>query len=206
LQEETTKMGTRDPRVDAYIARSAEFARPILEHLRETVHAACPDVEETIKWGAPTFMYHGMLCGMAAFKQHCTFGFWKGSLVVDAAHDRSDEAMGQFGGIRSVADLPPKRTLAGYVRRAAKLNEEGVKAPRAQKGRKQPLPVPDDLAAALRRNPRALGVFEKFPPSHRREYVEWIVEAKRAETRERRIAQAVEWIADGKQRNWKYAR
>lgn len=197
-------MGTRDPRVDAYIAKAAEFARPILEHIREAVHAGCPDVEETMKWNMPHFMHHGMMCGMASFKEHCTFGFWKGALVVDTGEQRLASAMGQFGGIRTLKDLPSKRVLTGYVKKAAKLNEEGVKAPRAQKARAKPLAAPDDLTGALKRNRKALATFEAFPPSHRREYIEWITEAKRDDTRQRRIAQAVEWIAEGRHRNWKY--
>lgn len=194
-------MGTRDPRVDAYVDRAAEFARPILSHIRETVHDALPEVEETIKWGMPHFMHHGIVCGMAAFKEHCALGFPKGSLLL-GAEARSD-AMGQFGSIRTVKDLPPKRTLAGYIKRAAKLNADGVKVDRAR-SRRAPLPVPDDLTAALRKNRKALATFEAFPPSHRRDYVEWVTDAKRDDTRKRRIAQAVEWIAEGKSRNWKY--
>lgn len=198
-------MGTRDPRVDAYIARSADFARPILTRLRETVHEACPDVEETIKWGAPHFMYHGMLGGMSAFKQHCAFGFWKGKLIVGDNDGNAAKAMGQFGRLRSVADLPPKRMMHRYIRQAMKLNEEGVKVPVQRKAAAPaPLVVPADLAAALRRNRRAKATFESFSPSHRREYVMWITEAKTDETRQRRLAQAVEWMAEGKPRNWKY--
>lgn len=197
-------MAVRDPRVDAYIARSAEFAQPILTRLREMVHAACPGVEETMKWSMPHFEYHGVLAGMAAFKQHCTFGFWKGALVIPEAVNRSGEAMGQFGCIRSLSDLPPKRVFARYVKRAAKLNEEGVPAAPRGRARRAAIPVPDDFAAALRRSRRAAKVFDEFPPSHRREYLEWITEAKRADTRARRIAQAVEWIGAGKGRNWKY--
>jgi uncharacterized protein YdeI (YjbR/CyaY-like superfamily) len=196
-------MGTRDPRIDAYIAGAAEFARPILAHLREVVHAACPEVEEAIKWGAPHFMYRGMLCGMAAFREHCAFGFWKGSLVVDDSGKRV-EAMGSFGRITKVSDLPPRRVLAGYVRKAMALNDAGVKVPRQRKHAKPPLVVPDYFMAALRRNRAALTAFERFSPSHRREYVEWITEARTESTRERRIAAALEWLAEGKPRNWKY--
>ena len=199
-------MGTRDPRFDAYIAKSAPFARPILAHLREVVHAACPEVEETLKWSMPHFMYRGMLCGMAAFKSHCTFGFWKGALIVDRDGGKSDEAMGQFGCIRTIADLPPKRVLAGYVRQAMKLNEAGVKHPARSKAAapKKPLRTPPDLAAALRKSRRAAATFAAFPPGHRREYVEWILDAKRAETREKRLAQTIEWLAEGKSLNRKY--
>jgi len=205
-------MGTRDPRIDAYIARSAEFAKPILSHLREVVHGACPEVEETMKWSMPHFMYQGMLCGMASFKQHCTFGFWKGSLIVKEGGAPAEQAMGQFGRITALSDLPPKRVLAGYVKEAMRLNEEGVKVPRRPAAAKTKraatttLAVPDDLAAALKKNRKAAATFDGFSPSHRREYVEWITDAKRDETRARRIGTAVEWLAEGKSRNWKYAR
>jgi uncharacterized protein YdeI (YjbR/CyaY-like superfamily) len=198
-------MATRDPRVDAYIERSAAFARPILAHFREVVHDACPAVEETIKWGFPHFTYGGMLCSMASFKQHCAFGFWKGALVVD---EGSRDAMGQFGRITSIAELPARKLLAGYVKEAMRLNEEGVKAPSRAKPKapRAELPVPDDLAAALRKNRAARATFDAFPPSQRREYVEWITEAKGADTRARRLETAVEWMAEGKPRNWKYAK
>ena len=202
-------MGTRDPRFDQYIARAPEFARPILSHLREVVHQACPEVEETMKWSTPHFTWRGMLCHMAAFKQHCAFGFWKGSLVVgDGGGGATSEAMGQFGRITSLADLPSGDVLAGYVREAMRLNEEGVKPPArskpAEKAEKKELAVPDDLAAVLGANPAALGHFERFSPSKRKEYVEWITEAKTDATRTRRLATAVEWIAEGKARHWKY--
>jgi hypothetical protein len=198
-------MGSQDPRVDAYVARAAPFARPILLHLRAVVHAAVPDVEETIKWGFPHFQHRGMLCSMAAFQGHCAFGFWKGKLLLgDGA---SEEAMGQFGRIGSVRDLPPRAALVRLVKRAAALNEEGVKAPRApRRGKRPEAKVPPDLAAALSRNAKARATFEGFSPSRRRDYVDWIVEAKGAETRARRLAQAVTWMAEGKSRNWKYER
>lgn len=196
-------MPSRDRRIDAYIARSAEFARPILAHLREVVHEACPEVEETIKWGMPSFEYRGPLCSMAAFKQHCTFGFWKGALLVGANGGRADEAMGQFGRISKRSDLPSKRTIAGYVKKAMKLNEAGVKVERKTTPRK-PIPVPADLRAALAHNPRAKATFEGFSPSHRRDYLEWITEAKREETRLKRLETAVEWMAAGKPRHWQY--
>ena len=198
-------MGTRDPRIDAYIARSAEFARPILTHLREVVHEACPDVEETMKWSMPHFMYEGMLCGMAAFKQHCTFGFWKGALIVKPGDIPGEKAMGQFGTIRSMDALPPRRTIAKYVKEAMRLNEQGVRNPARSKPRnRKPVEVPADLEAALRKNRKARATFDALSPSHRREYVEWITEAKREETRARRVETAVEWMTDGKSRNWKY--
>ena|SRR5688572_11313558 len=202
-------MGTRDPRIDAYIAKSADFARPILTSLRETIHAACPEVEETMKWSNPHFMYHGMLCGMASFKQHCAFGFWKSSLVLGDDARADDESMGQFGRITKLSDLPPKKVLTGYIRRAMQLNEEGIRPPKRMKPRTEKpreIEVPDDLAAALRKNKRALATFEGFSPSAKREYLAWIVEAKREETRRRRLETAVAQMAEGKTRNWKYER
>ena len=198
-------MPNRDPRVDAYIAKSAPFARPILEHIRDVVHAACPDAEETIKWGFPHFGYNGMLCSMASFKEHCAFGFWQARLVLgESASD--EQAMGSFGRLTSVKDLPPRRELVGYVRKAMKLNEAGVKRTPAKAKPKPPFSVPDDLAAALEKNRKAAAAWEKFPPSHRREYVEWITDAKQPATRERRLATTVEWVSEGKGRNWKYER
>lgn len=206
----------RDPRIDAYIAKSADFARPILAYLREVVREGCPEAVETLKWNSPSWEYKGLLCGMAAFKQHCTFGFWKHSLVVPDepkaagksknGGSKADEAMGQFGRITTIAELPPKKTLIGYVRKAAKLNEEGVKLPRPKRAPAKPLPVPADLAAALKKSKPAAGHFERFSPSKRKDYIEWLTEAKTAETRQRRLATAIEWIAEGKSRNWKYER
>ena len=200
-------MATTDKRVDAYIAKSAPFAQPILRELRARVHAACPNAEETIKWGFPNFVYEGaLLCNMASFKAHCAFGFWKGKLLREAGLEVSDEAMGQMGRIASVKDLPGKSEFRRLVKAAMKLNEEPTRVARpvTKPGTRKPIPVPADFTAALAKNARARKAFEAFAPSHRREYLEWITEAKRVETREKRIAQAVEWIAEGKQRNWKY--
>jgi uncharacterized protein YdeI (YjbR/CyaY-like superfamily) len=197
-------MGTRDPRIDAYIAKSADFARPILTYLRDIVHEGCPDVKETVKWGHPSFEHHGVLCGIAAFKQHAVFGFWKGTLIqVDT--NKSLEAAGSFGRITKIDDLPPKKKLLGYVRQAAELNEKGVKAPvKHKKPPKAPLRTPADLTGALKKNRKAAAVYDGFSPSARREYIEWLTEAKTDATREKRLATAMEWIAEGKQRNWKY--
>lgn len=193
----------RDQRIDAYIARQADFARPILEHLRASVHAACPDCEETLKWSSPAFLYKGeQLAMMAAFKAHATFGFWKGSLVTgDTGTQQS--AMGQFGRLASVADLPDEESLGALIRKAMALTDAGVK-PQRTKHARAPIAVPDDFRAALDGAPQAAGTFDSFPPGAQREYLEWITEAKRAETREKRVAQAVEWLAEGKKRNWKY--
>ena len=195
-------MSKRDPRVDVYIDDAAEFAQPILRHIRELVHRHCPDTEETLKWRMPTFMYHGMLCGMAAFKQHCAFGFWKHKLVVGV--ERDDSAMGQFGCVKSIKDLPSPKQLAGYIKKAMQLNEEGVTVPRARSKPRAAPKAPDDLAAALKKNKKAAAVYAAFSPSAQREYVDWISEAKREDTRAKRLATAIEWIAEGKQRNWKY--
>lgn len=195
-----------DPRIDAYIAKSAEFARPILSHLRAVVHAACPEAEETLKWGAPSFTYRGkILCGMAAFKQHAAFGFWQGAQVTGNGTEEGGEGMGQVGRLTRLSDLPGKRELAGYLRQAMALIDSGAKrvptraaAPRAS------LEVPDDLAAALRKNAKARATFDGFAPGYRRDYIEWITEAKREDTRQRRLEQTVEWLSEGKSRNWKY--
>ena len=192
-----------DPRIDAYIDRQADFARPILRHLREVVHAACPDCEEAVKWSSPHFMYKGeMLAGMAAFKQHATFGFWRGSLVVGEGNEQMS-GMGQFGRLTSIDDLPPQSELQALVHKAMKLTDEGVKPPR-DKHRKEPFTVPQDMRAALDANQAAAATFDAFPPSAQREYVEWVTESKRDETRSKRLAQSVEWLAEGKRRNWKY--
>ena len=199
-----TAMTVPDPRIDAYIQQAAAFAQPILRHLRAVVHEACPDVEEAIKWGAPAFLSRGKLkmCSMAAFKRHAAFGFWNRDVAGSRA---SDDAMGQFGRLTRVGDLPAKRELARRVRAAMAAIEQG--APRARTPRaRPPLCMPDDFAAALDANPAARTAFETFALSHRREYLEWILEAKRAETRARRIAQAIGQLAEGKSRHWKYER
>lgn len=195
-----------DPRVDAYIAEAAPFAQPILRQLRSLVHEACPEAEETMKWSFPHFMAHGaILCSMAAFKAHAVFGFWHKDMiaVIGAAGSDADSAMGSFGRITSRADLPNDRTMTRYIRAAAKLNASGT--PGRARGKKKPeLAVPPDLARVLKRTPAAAKTFEGFSPSHRREYIEWITEAKRPETRQKRLVTAVEWLTQGKQRHWKY--
>jgi uncharacterized protein YdeI (YjbR/CyaY-like superfamily) len=212
-------MPKTDPRIDAYIAKSADFARPILLHLRQVVHEACPEGEETMKWSFPHFTYGGkILASMASFKQHCAFGFWHGAEVVGDDF-QGEKAMGSLGRITSLKDLPAKRTLAGYVKKQRALIDAGAKrgvkpvpagrgALAAREARRAPPAVPEELAAALamRKHAKARATFDGFSPSHRREYVEWIAEAKRAETREKRVAQALEWLAEGKARNWKYER
>jgi uncharacterized protein YdeI (YjbR/CyaY-like superfamily) len=198
-------MASRDPRIDAYIAKSADFAKPILMHLRKVVHAGCPGVEETLKWSMPHFDYKGVMCGMAAFKQHCVFGFWKEALIFDRDKTAEKRAMGSFGCIKSLADLPSEKALIGYVKKAAALNDAGIKAPpRTQPKKREPLAVPDYFKAALKKNAKAGKTFENFPPSKKREYLEWVTEAKREETRKERLATSIEWLAEGKSRHWKY--
>jgi len=193
----------RHERIDAYIARQADFARPILEHLRALVHSACPDAEESVKWGMPAFVYKGqILATMAAFKEHASFGLWRGSLVL-GEDEKQKGAMGQYGRLTSLNDLPPAEELAGHIRKAAELTEAGVK-PVRNKTTKTPLKMPDGFRTALAANAAASATYEGFSPSCRREYLEWILDAKQAATREKRIAQAIEWMAEGKKRNWKY--
>jgi uncharacterized protein YdeI (YjbR/CyaY-like superfamily) len=204
-------MANTDPRIDSYIQGSADFARPILEHLRQLIHKACPGVVETVKWSMPFFEYEGgMLCNISAFKAHCAFGFWKASLLKDPEgilHIKNKNAMGHLDRITSLKDLPADKILVALIKAAAALNEQGVKKPApARKSPKAPLPVPAALASALKKNKKAGEVFAAFPPSHRREYIEWITEAKTDETRDRRIATTLEWLVEGKSRNWKYAK
>jgi Bacteriocin-protection, YdeI or OmpD-Associated/Domain of unknown function (DU1801) len=194
-------MGKKDPRVDAYIANSAPFARPILTRLRKLVHQGCPGVVEGIKWGMPHFDYDGIFCGMAAFKEHCTFGFWNRAMNLE----RNSGAMGQFGCIAKVSDLPADSVIVGYVRQAKKLADDGIKLGPIKKAKK-PLPVPAALTAALKKKAGAAARFGKMSPSQRRDYSEWIVEAKTAATRDKRLGIAAAWIAEGKTRNWKYER
>ena len=175
-----------------------------MKHLRKVVHAGCSGVEETIKWGMPHFEYKGPMCGMAAFKQHCSFGFWKASLIFGSG-GKQEEAMGHFGRITSLNDLPAEKILIGYVRKAAELNEKGIKATdRKKPGERKPLPVPSYLTEALKKNAKARRTFASFSPSRRREYIEWLVEAKRDETRKQRLHTAIGWMAQGKPHNWKY--
>ncbi len=203
-------MGTKDPRVDAYIAKQAAFAQPILKELRAIAHEADPEITEDIKWGAPAFMHKGIVFIMAGFKAYVGVNFWKGALIVPSQARRvtDDKAMGQIGKMASLAEMPPKRTIVGYVRSAIKLNEGSVQSPKRGKAapvkKRAPLRTPPSLSAALKRNAKAKTTYESFSPSHKREYIEWIGEAKTTETRDRRIEQALGWMAEGKARNWKY--
>jgi uncharacterized protein YdeI (YjbR/CyaY-like superfamily) len=203
-------MPTVNAAVDAYIAKSAPFAQPILTHLRGVMHEAAPEVEEAMKWSRPFFMYRGVILGnLSAFKEHCSFGLW-GTEIADilrADGIASSEGMGTFGRITSVEDLPPRRKLVGYVKQAAKMIAEGTRTqslPPRPRVAKAAVEVPEALAAALKKNKAAAKHFEALSPSCRREYSEWIADAKREETRDKRVATTLEWIAEGKSRNWKY--
>jgi uncharacterized protein YdeI (YjbR/CyaY-like superfamily) len=200
-------MNSTDPRIDAYIEKSAEFAKPILNHIRELVHSACPQVEETMKWGFPHFLYKGILCSMASFKQHCAVGFWKGALVFQAipgVKKRENAAMGHLGRITTIADLPDRKTLARCIIEAVHLNETGTKLPSKPKPPRKELVVPDDLAAGLKKNKKAVATFAGFTYSHRKEYIQWITAAKTEATRAKRLKTALDWMAEGKSRHWKY--
>jgi uncharacterized protein YdeI (YjbR/CyaY-like superfamily) len=203
-------MATKDKRIDAYIAKSAEFAKPILNHLRILVHKACPDAEETIKWSFPHFDYKGeMMCSMAAFKEHCAFSFWKASLMKDPKllnNAKSETAMGHMGKITSLRDLPADKTMLAYIKEAVKLNDDKIKIVKAKLVKKAPLIIPEDIKAALKKNKKAQTTFENFSYSNKKEYVQWITEAKSEDTRNKRLTQAVEWMAEGKIRNWKYVK
>lgn len=195
-------MGTKDPRVDRYIEEANDFAKPILAELRRRVHAHVPEVEESLRWSAPTFLYKGkILAGMAAFKAHCVFGFWHPLL---REGDNSLEGRNGSGRMEKVADIPMKPRFVRLAKEAVRLIDEDVKAPPKPKVEKKPLVVPPDLAAALKRNAKARATFEGFPPSAKKEYVDWITGAKREETRAERLATAIEWLAEGKRRHWKY--
>lgn len=205
-------MGAKDPRVDEYIEKSAPFARPILKRLRKLVHKGCPELAETIKWGMPSFEYKGPFCSMAAFKQHCVFGFWKAALLNEANSGDSAKPAMNWGAhgrdsvpakITSSDDLPSDAALLRLIRKAAKLNDDDIKIKLPRKARK-PLAMPPEFASALKRVKVAADTFNRFPPSHKRDYIEWIIEAKRDETRQKRIDTAVKWISEGKSRHWKY--
>jgi uncharacterized protein YdeI (YjbR/CyaY-like superfamily) len=201
-------MAKKDPRIDDYIAKSAEFAQPILRHIRKLVHAACPEVEETMKWSFPHFDYKGMMCSMAAFKNHCAFGFWKSELIFGKEQRiaaTEEGGMGQFGRITAISDLPKDAVLIGFIKEAVKLNDAGIKLPAKPKSKeKRELVVPDFFLAALKKNKEAQITFESFSYSHKKEYLEWITEAKGEDTRNKRLETALEWMSDGKPRNWKY--
>lgn len=195
----------RLPAVDAYIDKAQPFARPILKKLRELFHKACPEIEEKIKWGMPAFEYKGPVAGIAAFKAHASFGFWKTKLMKDPQGlFNVNEKGGMWGGrLTSLKDMPPDKVLIAYIKEAVALNKKGAKVPREIASRPVPK-MPADMQAALKKNKAALKTFVAFPPSHKREYIEWVIEAKQEATRKKRLEQAIAWMAEGKPRNWKY--
>lgn len=203
-------MPTKDKRIDDYITKAQPFAQPVLLHLRELVHTACPDVTETIKWGMPSFDYKGPMFGFAAFKQHCSMGFWKYKLLKDPKgylQERSNaggDAMGNSGRITSLKDLPPDKAIIDFIKQHMKLNEEGIKVEKKKPAPKKEIPVPQELFAALNKNKKARDTFENFSPSAKRDYLEWITEAKTDETKNKRLTTAIEWMSEGKSRHWKY--
>ena len=192
-----------EPRIDAYIANAAPFAQRILKHVRERVRTVVPDVEETIKWGAPSFVLDNkILLMMAAFKAHAAINFWRGQELREEAANA--DAMGQFGKLTAVEDLPPDDELDALIRQAAELTRS-VPAPRKPKHAPKPAPkLHPEFAAALAAAPKAREVLDGFPPSARRDYLEWITDAKQDATRHKRIATAIEWLSEGKRRMWKY--
>ena len=196
-------MPTKDPRVDAYIDKAQDFAKPILKHLRKLVHETCPEVKETLKWSMPSFEYKGILCGFAAFKHHATFGFWKHSLL--GLGDRVDlGAMGSFGRLQSMKELPSDTKIKKLIKEAMRLNDEGITVKRKVSREKKEIVVPAILLEALARNDKAAETFNNFPPSCKKEYAQWIEEAKTEPTRDKRLATTIEWLSEGKRRNWKY--
>ena len=202
-------MPTHDPRINVYIIKSADFAIPILEHLRALVHAACPEVEETLKWSFPHFMYKGeILCSMASFKHHCAFGFWKASLMKDAKLllDNRKEAMGSLGKITSIKDLPSNKKLMAWVKEAMKLTDASAKLVKAKPAAPQKLEIPAFFSVALAKNKTAKAAFERLSYSHKKEYAVWLADAKTVPTREKRLTNALEWIVAGKSRHWKYVK
>ena len=203
-------MAKKDKRIDAYIKKAQPFAQPILKKLRELIHKGNPEVIETVKWGMPSFDYKGPFCSFAAFKEHAVFGFWKYKLIKDPKgylgeiFNKGGGSMGNLGRMTSVQDLPPDNAIIDFVKQAKKLNDDGVKLPPRAKKPKVELTIPSYFITAVKKNKKALTVFENFSPSSKKEYVMWVVEAKTEETRASRLKTAVEWISEGKRRNWKY--
>ena len=204
-------MAKKEKVIDNYIAKSAGFAKPILNHIRQLVHETCPDVEEKMKWSFPHFDYKGeMMCSMAAFKQHAVMGFWKAALMKDAVlmeNAKSETAMGHLGKITTLKDMPSDKKITAWIKEAMQLTDKGIKLPaKAKAADKKELVVPDYFEKALTKNKKAKLVFENFAWSHKKEYLEWITGAKTEETRNKRMATALAWLAEGKSRNWKYER
>lgn len=203
-------MTKKDKRIDAYIGAAAPFAKPILKHLRTLIHQGCPEVQETIKWGMPSFDYKGLFLSFASFKEHCALGFWKAGLLEDPygylqpIANQGGEAMGNFGRVTSLQDLPSDNVILDYIKQAKSLNDKGIKNTARKTARRQLLEAPDYMLTAIRKNKKAWTTFKNFSPSNKLDYVEWITEAKTEATRDKRLVQAIEWMMEGKPRNWKY--
>lgn len=201
-------MKNKNVLIDNYISKSSEFAKPVLNHVRVLIHKVCPEVEEKMKWSFPHFDYKGeMMCSMAAFKNHCAVSFWKASLMEKSQkllEVKNRTAMGNLGRIMSMDDLPSDKIMISIIKEAMKLNDEGIKLSKPKSLKKPDVKVPEYFQKKLLKNPKAKQTFESFSPSHKREYVEWIIDAKTEATREKRIASAIEMINEGKQKNWKY--
>jgi uncharacterized protein YdeI (YjbR/CyaY-like superfamily) len=195
---------------DLYIEKSQDFAKPILIHLRELVHQACPQVDEKIKWSFPCFEYKKtILCHMASFKQHCSFGFWLGSVMDDPdgiLNSSTEAAMGQLGRLTSLNDLPSDEILIRYIHQAMLLVDSGVKLTKKDPAEKKELVISDEFNIALDNNDKARATFENFSYSNKKEYVEWINDAKTEATRDKRLETTIDWLSEGKVKNWKYLR
>ena len=195
------------PRVDAYIAKSADFAQPILSQIRRLFHKASPKIEETIKWGVPHFEHNGLVGGMAAFKHHVSFGLWKGKFLNDPQGILGDAKASMCTvKAKTVSELPADKILIAFIKEAVKLNEHDAKSPKpkVKKTAKKKLVVPAYFLSALKKNKKAFATFEAFTPGKRKEYVEWVTTPKQEATRKTRLATAVQWMAEGKPKNWKY--
>lgn len=196
------------PEVDVYIEQAADFAKPILTKIRQLFHKACPELQETVKWSTPFFEYKGTLGGMSAHKQHVNLVFWKGRLMEDTHQLFSSECNSSMYVLKltSLSDMTKDKILLDYMKQAVKINEDGTKIPKQPKAKTKAdlLPIPDELTAALKKNKKAQAAFDKFSNSHKNEYSEWIGEAKRESTRQKRIETALEWLTEGKPRHWKY--
>ncbi len=201
-------MAAKDARIDAYIAKAQPFAQPVMKHLRDLIHKTCPDVTETMKWSFPHFDYKGIMCSMASFKNHCVFGFWKAALMSDpklVENAKSEVAMGHFGRMTSIKDLPSDKIIIKYIKEAMKLNETGVKIVKPVRSKEvKELIIPPYLEKALKKDKKALKTFDGFPYSHKKEYIEWLEDAKTEVTREKRLLTTMELLQEGKSRNWKY--
>jgi len=203
-------MPTFNPAVDKYIANAEDFTKPILEHLRKIIHDTCPQVEEVIKWGIPHFDYKGdMMCILAAYKKHCSFSLYKAALMKDPKIVESVAAgqkMGYMDKVKALTDLPAIKVLVAYIKEAMALNENGIKKAKPKPEAPKVIEMPDYLSEALKANPKAKEVFESKSPSFRKEYIVWITDAKTEATRQKRIEQSLEWIAEGKGRFWQYSK